>query len=84
LIKKERNKYMPNFNGTGPRGEGPMTGRGMGSCGGQTRGRGQGCGRGFGFRRFFSQKEEVEDLKTYQEDLKAELKAVEEELKNDK
>ena len=75
---------MPNFNGQGPRGEGSMTGRGMGSCNGQTRGRGQGCGRGFGFRRFFSQKEEIEDLKTYQEDLKAELKAVEEQIESDK
>lgn len=76
---------MPNFDGMGPRGEGPMTGRGMGRCGtGTGRGLGRGQGRGFGFRRFFSQKEEVEDLKTYQEDLKAELKAVEEELKNDK
>lgn len=76
---------MPNFNGQGPRGEGPMTGRGMGRCGSE-RGysRGQGCGRGFGFRRFFSQKEEVEDLKAYQEDLKAELKAVEERMKDEK
>lgn len=23
---------MPNFDGTGPRGQGPMTGRGMGKC----------------------------------------------------
>jgi len=23
---------MPNFNGTGPRGQGPFTGRGMGYC----------------------------------------------------
>ena len=75
---------MPNFNGRGPRGEGPMTGRGMGRCnGGQvSRGFGRGQGRGFGFRRFFSQKEEVEDLKSYQEDLKAELKVVEKELKD--
>jgi len=77
---------MPNFNGTGPRGAGPMTGRGMGRCnGGQAgRGFGRGQGRGFGFRRFFSQKEEVEDLKTYQEELKAELKAVEEKMKDEK
>ncbi len=75
---------MPNFDGSGPMGQGPMTGRGMGSCNGQVRGRGQGCARGFGFRRFFSQKEEVEDLKTYQEDLKAELKAIEEQLKGAK
>ena len=35
--------YMPRFDGTGPYGQGPMTGRGMGPCG-----RGQGFGRGFG------------------------------------
>jgi len=37
---------MPGFDRTGPRGEGPMTGRGMGYCG---------AGRGYnrpGFRRF--------------------------------
>ncbi len=34
---------MPGFDGTGPLGEGPLTGRGMGIC-----------GRGFGFRRFRS------------------------------
>ncbi|MBD3248319.1 hypothetical protein GF382_03460 [Candidatus Falkowbacteria bacterium] len=42
---------MPNMNGTGPRGEGPMTGRGLGNCSGakganaSTRGRGLGRGR---------------------------------------
>lgn len=38
---------MPGFDSTGPRGEGPMTGRGLGPCG---RGRGfrRGFGRGFG------------------------------------
>ena len=35
---------MPNLNGTGPNGQGPMTGRGMGPCG-----RGMGYGRGMGF-----------------------------------
>lgn len=72
---------MPNFDGNGPRGEGSITGRGLGPCAGG-RMSGRGCARGFGFRRFFSQKEEVEDLKTYQEDLKAELKAVTEQLKD--
>jgi len=41
---------MPAFDGTGPRGEGPLTGRGMGPCG---RGFRRGFGRGFGFRRGF-------------------------------
>ena len=35
---------MPNFDGTGPQGQGSMTGRGMGYCGG---GMGRGLGRGF-------------------------------------
>lgn len=55
---------MPGRNGTGPLGRGPMTGRGMGNCGGRTAdavygyaggpgfgggfGRGRGRGRGFG------------------------------------
>lgn len=58
---------MPNMNGTGPRGEGPKTGRGLGKCGGNTasnatsanNGRGlgrgnrpcQGLGRGLGMGR---------------------------------
>jgi hypothetical protein len=44
---------MPGFDRTGPRGEGPMTGRGLGPCG---RGRGfrRGFGRGAGFGRGFS------------------------------
>ncbi len=54
---------MPWGDGTGPRGFGPMTGRGMGYCGGYGRpgysnpgygygrgwGRGRGMGRGFGW-----------------------------------
>jgi len=45
---------MPGFDGTGPMGMGPMTGRGMGPCGrGYGRpfgfGRGWGSGRGLGF-----------------------------------
>ncbi len=38
---------MPGFDGTGPRGGGSLTGRGLGLCG-----RGLGFRRGFGFRRF--------------------------------
>ena len=49
---------MPGFDRTGPFGEGPMTGRGLGPCGrglGVRRGFGRGMGRGFGrgFRRGF-------------------------------
>jgi len=39
---------MPNLDGAGPTGQGPMTGRGMGNCAGAkpAQGRGMGCGRG--------------------------------------
>lgn len=74
---------MPRFNGTGPRGEGPLTGRGIGHCGdGYGSGYGRECGRGFGFRRFFTKKEMSKDLESYRNELKSELNAVEEELKN--
>ena len=48
---------MPGGDGTGPSGQGPMTGRGLGYCVGYvapgfTWGRGYGRGRGFGFRRW--------------------------------
>lgn len=42
---------MPGFDRTGPLGQGPMTGRGMGRCGkGGGFGRGRGLGRGGGRR----------------------------------
>jgi len=42
---------MPNNDGTGPLGQGPMTGRGLGPCGGgMRRGFGRGFGRGMGWR----------------------------------
>ena len=46
---------MPGQDRTGPSGQGPLTGRGLGACGeGTSRGlgigRGLGRGRGFGFR----------------------------------
>ncbi len=56
---------MPTFDKTGPRGEGPMTGKGMGRCampaGRQGNGQGMGrrmgfgrcCGRGRGLGRYF-------------------------------
>lgn len=84
---------MPGFDRTGPRGLGPMTGRGLGSCAvpagrqgggiGYSRGYGMGYGRGFGrgFRRFYTRQEEVGDLKAYRDELRAELKALDEELK---
>lgn len=53
---------MPARNGTGPMGQGPMTGRAMGFCTGNrvvnnrfTFGRGMGLGRGLGLRRGYGQ-----------------------------
>jgi predicted DNA-binding protein (UPF0251 family) len=47
-IKIHGGEYkMPGGDGTGPRGQGPMTGRGMGR--GQGRGMGMGAGRGRGY-----------------------------------
>ena len=53
MPKKARRNKMPGQDKTGPRGQGSMTGRGLGPCGvgtqkGLVRGRGQGLGRGFG------------------------------------
>ena len=49
---------MPNFDGKGPDGKGPLTGRKLGKCGGATpsargvgRGRGSNAGRGRGLGR---------------------------------
>lgn len=41
---------MPRGDGTGPMGNGPMSGRGFGSCAGATAGR-YGAGMGYGFGR---------------------------------
>jgi len=69
---------MPRFDKTGPMGQGSMTGRGLGSCGGG-RGDGRGYGRGFG-RRFFTQGEEGKMLKDEAGDLEKELEAIKERL----
>lgn len=83
---------MPNLDKTGPQGVSPMTGRGMGPCGGGTaygRGAGRGFGRGRGFCRWFgfgsrqlTKTEEAVDTKSYIEDLKAELSEAEKYLKD--
>ena len=70
---------MPRFDGTGPLGYAPGTGWGMGPCGAGMGWR-KGFGRGFGWRRFYTQKEETEILKEEAEDLEQELKAVKERL----
>ena len=82
---------MPRFDGTGPRGQGPMTGRGLGPCGagkGYGRGYGMGYGRGYGWGcpfcgalpQVITEKEEKEMLKNEAEILEEELKAIKERL----
>ena len=72
---------MPRGDKTGPNGQGPMTGRGLGVCGGGMR-RGFMCGRGFGFRGRLTKTEEAAVLKEEEQILKEELKGVQEEIKN--
>ncbi len=76
---------MPGFDGMGPNGAGPMTGRGMGPCGGSYgygRGRGMGCGCPYCpmYGRRMTKDEERSVLKEELEDVKAEAKAIEERL----
>jgi hypothetical protein len=83
---------MPRFDKTGPLGVGPMTGRGMGPCGGgygYGRRGGYGWGRGsggmccscWGQPVVVSDKGKVEYLKGEAEVLREDLKAVESELR---
>ena len=74
IIFREAVIIMPRFDGTGPMGMGPGTGRGMGPCGA---GRGFGFGTGYygcpaGYGRRLSRKSEKEILED-------ELEAIEEE-----
>jgi len=83
---------MPRFDRTGPMGQGPMTGRGLGPCGGGMRRGwgyhgGDGGGYGYGFRRFISPKNELIALEDEEKILEEELAAIREEktaLKNQK
>ncbi|NMC51591.1 DUF5320 domain-containing protein [Candidatus Kuenenbacteria bacterium] len=71
---------MPRLNKTGPMGQGPLTGRGMGLCGGGM-GRGWGFGGGYGYgRRFISPKNELAALEDEKNLLEEELAAVQEEI----
>lgn len=72
---------MPGFNGTGPRGFGPGTGRGLGPCGaGQARGFGR--GRGFCWWRrplagkIMSRREERSLLEQEEQTLQEELEGI--------
>ena len=76
---------MPRGNQTGPMGMGPMTGRGMGFCGGGL-GKGRGYGRamcGWFYQKYqvMPKNEKKDLLKSEIEDLKQEIQMVEEELK---
>ena len=70
---------MPRFDGTGPMGSGPSAGWGMGPCGAGMGWR-RGSGQEFGWRRFYTKKEEAEMLKEEAEALEKKLKAVKERL----
>jgi hypothetical protein len=82
---------MPFRDGTGPQGQGPVTGRGFGPCGdgrafgrrfGFGRGQGRGFGRGWGFwSRPMTKEQEKMDLENYRKDLESELEAVKAEEK---
>jgi hypothetical protein len=75
---------MPNKDGTGPLGQGAMTGRGLGPCGGGMR---RGMGRGFGRRcpaKFavgFSKEEEKKILEAELKQMETDKKNVEKRLK---
>ena len=72
---------MPRFDGTGPQGYGPGTGRGFGPCMGGPRS-GTGFGRGFGFNRFISPKNELGSLEEEAKNLETELAIIREEIKS--
>lgn len=65
---------MPNLDGTGPLGQGPRIGRGMGRGCCRLK-----CGRGFGLRRFFSFKKDLSVLEEEEKILVGELDAIREE-----
>lgn len=68
---------MSNLNGTGPMGQGPMTGKGLGNCqvcGGQYRGMARCRGCGLGIRRFWaSSQNSLDDLKVIESQLVTDL-----------
>ena len=83
---------MPGYDGTGPMGQGPLTGGGLGPCGrglgrGYGRGMGRGRGRGLGIRRGgrglglarqnYSPEDEVEALKREKELIEKEIESLE-------
>lgn len=74
---------MPNLDGTGPAGQGPVTGRGLGKCNvcGRFMGMSRCRGCGLGLRRFWASSEvNVEDLKTIKSQLEEDLDEVNKEI----
>lgn len=69
---------MPRFDGTGPLGYGPRTGRGFGPCG-RGFGYSMGCWGGYGFGRYISPKNELATLEEEEKMLEEELAAIKEE-----
>lgn len=65
---------MSRLNGLGPLNQGSMTGRGFGPCGGRLRG----CSN-WGFRSFFSPKNELRALEEEEKILEEELSIIREE-----
>lgn len=75
---------MPNFDGTGPAGAGPMTGRGFGPCGfglGWRRrfGAGRGMGRYFGWKWPQTSEDQKKAISEYKKALEEELEDVKKE-----
>lgn len=66
---------MPRLDRTGPLGQGPMTGRGLGPCnvGFGFRGRGRGFGRFLGWVQPQTKQGQLQALKQYREALEEEL-----------
>ena len=75
---------MPRFDGTGPQGAGPLTGRGFGPCsGGLGRGRGYGGRFGFGYGyKVIPQKDKKQLLEDEAKEVEEYLGYLKEELKN--
>ncbi len=76
---------MPGYDGTGPMGRGPMTGRGYGPCGfgfGWRRqfGMGRGLGRYFNWQMPVDESEEKQALSEYKKALEEELEDVKKQL----
>ncbi|MBW2991270.1 DUF5320 domain-containing protein [Candidatus Woesearchaeota archaeon] len=73
---------MPGRDGSGPQGEGPSSGRGLGPCGrglARRRGFGRGLGRGFGLRESveLSKEEQKKILEAEKQEIEKRLKELE-------